>query len=245
MTKRLITTEEKQRMQELRDQGWSYARIAREFGRVHTTVRLILDPSAREADLKRGKAYREANKEYIKEYSKAWWDANKEHTKEYREANKEHIKERNKAYREANKERLREYIKTYRETNKERIAKYNAAYQETNKERIKEYTKEYHKSPKGRASSARFKATRKRQIAKYKPTQSEKIAIDQIRINVPDGHHVDHIYPLAKGGLEHPWNLQHLTAEENIAKKDKVMPNTPPLVELVPGGFIPLPDFLI
>ncbi len=34
-------------------------------------------------------------------------------------------------------------------------------------------------------------------------------------------YHVDHVKPLAKGGLHHPDNLQLLTAEENLAKSDK------------------------
>tara|TARA_B100001059_G_scaffold231177_1_gene266550 strand:- start:42 stop:497 length:456 start_codon:yes stop_codon:yes gene_type:complete len=34
-------------------------------------------------------------------------------------------------------------------------------------------------------------------------------------------HHVDHIYPISKGGLHHPDNLQILTARENIRKRDK------------------------
>ena len=35
-------------------------------------------------------------------------------------------------------------------------------------------------------------------------------------------HHVDHIWPLAKGGPHLPWNLQVLTAAENILKSDKI-----------------------
>lgn len=34
-------------------------------------------------------------------------------------------------------------------------------------------------------------------------------------------HHVDHIHPISKGGLHVPWNLQILTAEENIKKGAK------------------------
>lgn len=36
-------------------------------------------------------------------------------------------------------------------------------------------------------------------------------------------HHVDHIYPISKGGKHHPDNLQILTATENIRKRDKLI----------------------
>ena len=36
-------------------------------------------------------------------------------------------------------------------------------------------------------------------------------------------YHVDHIIPLSKGGQHLPWNLQILTAEENIKKSNKII----------------------
>ncbi len=38
----------------------------------------------------------------------------------------------------------------------------------------------------------------------------------------PEGHHVDHIQPLSKGGMHCLSNLQYLTAAENLSKGDKV-----------------------
>ena len=37
-----------------------------------------------------------------------------------------------------------------------------------------------------------------------------------------NGVHVDHILPVAHGGLTVPWNLQMLSSKENIQKSDKV-----------------------
>jgi len=36
-------------------------------------------------------------------------------------------------------------------------------------------------------------------------------------------YHVDHIIPLSKGGEHLPWNLQVLTAEENLIKSNKLI----------------------
>ena len=70
-------------------------------------------------------------------------------------------------------------------------------------------------------------AERRKKLNKIKLTQGErmfveeyyKIASELSAAGVP--HHVDHIHPISKGGLHAPWNLQVLTAEDNLRKADK------------------------
>ena len=51
---------------------------------------------------------------------------------------------------------------------------------------------------------------------------ANKEKIKQIYENCPEGHEVDHIIPLSKGGLHHEDNLQYLTIAENRSKGNRV-----------------------
>jgi 5-methylcytosine-specific restriction endonuclease McrA len=46
--------------------------------------------------------------------------------------------------------------------------------------------------------------------------------LQEIYLNCPIGHEVDHIIPVSKGGLHCPSNLQYLTISENRKKSNKI-----------------------
>lgn len=110
----------------------------------------------------------------------------------------------------------------YKEQQKKKYTKYHTT------EKFRESWKRYYRSEKGRASHNSNFAKRKQRM-KCNLTKEERQTIRLIyeecqRISKETGilHHVDHIIPLALGGLHHPSNLQILTAEANLKKGIKV-----------------------
>ena len=81
------------------------------------------------------------------------------------------------------------------------------------------------KDPKLKAASNAARQARYRAKHGYNRAYAEgadKEAIKKIYDNRPDGYEVDHITPLAKGGLHHQDNLQYLTLTENRIKGDRI-----------------------
>jgi HNH endonuclease len=64
----------------------------------------------------------------------------------------------------------------------------------------------------------RYMAQRKNQT----PPDVNIKELQKIYANCPDGHEVDHIIPISKGGLHHPDNLQYLSRSENRKKSNKL-----------------------
>jgi HNH endonuclease len=64
----------------------------------------------------------------------------------------------------------------------------------------------------------RYMAKKKNQT----PANVDIKAIQEFYFNCPDGHEVDHIIPISKGGLHSLENLQYLTIAENRKKSNKL-----------------------
>jgi len=50
---------------------------------------------------------------------------------------------------------------------------------------------------------------------------------EELRAATGITYHIDHIYPLSKGGIDHPSNYQLLSPEENLSKGAKVDSSCP------------------
>ena len=96
------------------------------------------------------------------------------------------------------------------------------AWKRANPERRQELGREWRaKNPdKTRAGTANYRERLKRAT----PPWVNEDELKRIRANRPDGHHVDHIVPLAGrniSGLNVPWNLQYLPAQESWEKGNR------------------------
>lgn len=158
-----------------------------------------LRASCKECGNEISRQYSKDHPEYAKTRAKKWRSNNVEHRKEYADAHRG------------------EYYKN----NKEKCNKASKRYYEANKEKILAYYKEWKKDnqDKRNASHAKRKAQKLNQTPDN--ADSQKILLYYKKARELDGYEVDHIQPLAKGGLHHEDNLQLLPCELNNEKKAK------------------------
>ena len=149
-----------------------------------------------------------------------------------------------KTYDEKNRDKRSEYAKQYRNANPEKVKADHAKWVAENPEKIKAYAKkatkawldrnpDYQKNFYQANKQIYMAASARRRAAQDSATPSWLTAIDKAMIQemydvsearyIQTGikHHVDHIVPInGKGvaGMLVPWNLQVITAHENLSK---------------------------
>lgn len=172
---------------------------------------------------------------------------NREKAARYRAMHPDRVHASGKKWRLANPgrgNRTKEESAEYYKANKEKILARVVARYNAKAESIKEYAREYaaKNRDKHNANSRRWAkinpAKRRTMMARYRaakfsaaPWWADKKEIGKVyaesrlrTVETGIQHHVDHIYPLQGigfTGLHVPWNLQILTATENIRKGNK------------------------
>lgn len=118
------------------------------------------------------------------------------------------------------------YHKSYREKNTQRLSKYWLEWFHANKQKAKEIQNKYIKSEGGRKKRLESTLRRQQRVKTATPVWADLEAIKQIYENCPEGYSVDHIVPIYSQivcGLHVHYNLQYLTAVENVKKGTKLL----------------------
>ena len=131
------------------------------------------------------------------------------------------------------------YQRAWRQRNKAKVAEYNRRRREcrrNHKKRIRQQNpgmnsaaiKQYFARNPGKRNQYRAAYNARKKSLTVPLTVDEQLRIEafyRIARNLTLGtgvkHHVDHVVPLARGGLHHPDNMQVLTAHENQTKSTK------------------------
>lgn len=132
---------------------------------------------------------------------------------------------RMREYRKKNIEQLRAYDRQRYKDNKEKRKATVQAWRDANPDKVKASIMSWQRRNKAKKNAlvqsrhVRFKQARPKWLSK-----EQSLAIVKMYFNCPKGHHVDHIIPIngeIVSGLHVPWNLQYLSAFENLSKGNK------------------------
>ena len=142
--------------------------------------------------------------------------------KKYRSINKESILNRQKQWRENHKD----YNKQYYQDNIEYFQLHNKQYKKDNPEYFKQWKKD--NTNKNRQYINYRRAMKKNQIGFISNNIVEILLDKQNKLCnycqvILEKYHLDHIYPLSKGGLHDDDNLQLLCPSCNMKKGSKII----------------------
>lgn len=151
--------------------------------------------------------------------------------KEYEIETKTYRLQRQKAYTLKHKDKISAYQKAYVSSDKKKA--YYKDRRVKKQIQIKEYFKNYRQNNKAKtlANNRKRKLAQEQRMPKWL-LNTDLMAIQMFyekaqKLSAETGvkHHVDHIVPLrgkTVSGLHVPWNLQILTAKENMIKSNRI-----------------------
>lgn len=166
------------------------------------------------------KRYVQNNREHMREYERYDYYKNHEDHKrrrrEYVKNNKEKIKQTQTKYYQKNREQILEHNRLYNEANKDKIDARNKTYYETHKEDFIFKARERKKKIKNTKDGTITKET----LRNMYELQLHRCAYCDNNLDEL-GKHLDHILPLAKGGIHTLSNVHWVCPKCNLSKNDK------------------------
>jgi len=156
-------------------------------------------------------------------------DLNRAAVKRWREENKESLREKRKAYDNENREKIKKQRAEYHARNREERNLAAAIYRKKNAEKMRKLWSDYARNnPDKNAAKTAKRRTRQKSVPQPHSI-IERMMVDYYyedaaRLSKEAGtpYHVDHIWPIAKGGPHLPWNLQVIPGPENLKKGAKL-----------------------
>ena len=135
------------------------------------------------------------------------------------------VNKQKKQYYKENKDSILAYNKQYYLDNQEKKIQYRFDHYWENREDILEYKKGYHLKhyPENKAKYIAKDIKRRKRKESQLPDYANISLMNRIYKECPEGFHVDHMTPLAAGGLHHESNLCYLPAEVNLSKGTKTI----------------------
>jgi len=159
---------------------------------------------------KKNKIFRETRKEKEPDFQK----------KAYLR-NRESIREKQREYYQNNRQKVTEINSRWAKSDAGIISdrKAGAKYRSKNKEKIREKSKQYRENNRHKCNE--LAARRRARVRSLTPENADLELIKLIYKACPEGYHVDHIIPIARGGLHHESNLAYLPGRVNDSKGAK------------------------
>ena len=162
--------------------------------------------------------YYEANRQKALERGRKW-----------REENSDKAADCKRKYNEENREKVAEYNRKWQKDNPDKVAKKSDKWNEANREKNNERCRKWAKDNPERIRVIRH--TRRARIIGNGGKLSKEIVQTLITLqkgrcaccnkSLEEGYHLDHIMPLALGGLNSDDNVQLLTPKCNLSKGTK------------------------